>query len=402
MIVLVGWMIALLVFYHKIFAVYYFDLGHGLLRELGVSFILGLLMTALTFYLWWLTAVIIIIAGLGLKKKVSNNIPLIIAIVLAIVISMIGISDKNNTDSNSAATDAGPVRKTVESGTFPSAAEKTGRDLAFCADYTEDELVRALGCEKNEYGIYPSETHANFTFMDGKIYLIMIREPEDRGMLLCGVSLQDSMEEADATLKDHGFICEGSFEAQEAAGDGSSGMVDISVISYTESATGYSYYIRTDAGHNIISLSYGLEAEEPAYAEGAMAEGDMAGEITETAVEEWWNPVTEPLTYGIYSCEEQAGTFSTADIGFYTDEDGGDYITIDCWRNDREIVWFSGMLEEAGEGYYAHCEDIDTVISVIFADGGLYVEVVASEFADIESIEGFYDLTEALNLDEVG
>ena len=39
---------------------------------------------------------------------------------------------------------------------------------------------------------------------------------------------------------------------------------------------------------------------------------------------------------------------------------------------------------------------------MIFADGGLYVEVVASEFADIESIEGFYDLTEALNLDEVG
>lgn len=40
MIVLVGWMIILLVLYHKIFEVYYFDLGHGLLKELGVSFIL--------------------------------------------------------------------------------------------------------------------------------------------------------------------------------------------------------------------------------------------------------------------------------------------------------------------------------------------------------------------------
>ena len=42
MIVLIGWMIILLVLYHKIFEVYYFDLEHGLLKELGVSFILVL------------------------------------------------------------------------------------------------------------------------------------------------------------------------------------------------------------------------------------------------------------------------------------------------------------------------------------------------------------------------
>lgn len=115
MIVLVGWMIALLVLYHKVFEVYYFDLGHGLLKELGVSFILGLIMTALTFYLWWLTAIIIIITGLSLKKKVANNAPLIIAIILAIIVTFMGISDRSNNSGDDSTTDVGNIRIVEES-----------------------------------------------------------------------------------------------------------------------------------------------------------------------------------------------------------------------------------------------------------------------------------------------
>lgn len=109
MIVLVGWMIALLVLYHKVFQVYYFDLGHGLLKELGVSFILGLIMTALTFYLWWLTAIVIIIVGLAFKKKVANNAPLIIAVVLAVIVAFMGISDRNDSSAG-ASTDVGSIQ----------------------------------------------------------------------------------------------------------------------------------------------------------------------------------------------------------------------------------------------------------------------------------------------------
>lgn len=302
---------------------------------------------------------------------------------------------------------AGMVKNAAESGSRPPASEEEGKDLAAYADYTEEELIRALGCEKNEYGIYPSDTHGNFVFMDGKLYLIMISEPQDKGKLLCGVSLQNSVEEADDILKNHGFVREGSFETAELAKDGSLDTMDVSVISYTESATGYPYYIRTADGDRIDSLSYGLEVEELVYGEVTTEKESVeevrAEETTEGEWENWQNPVMEPITYGSYSCEEQEGTAATAFVGFYTDEDGGNYIGIDCWRNDREIVWFEGMLEEAeGEIYYAYCEEIDSVISVIFADGGLYVQIVASEFADIESIEGFYDLTEALNLNEVG
>lgn len=110
MIVLVGWMIILLVLYHKVFEVYYFDLGHGLLKELGVSFILGLIMTTLTFYFWWLTAIVIIITGFSLKKKIANNAPLIIAIVLAIIVAFMGISDRNDNGSDSSTTNASSIR----------------------------------------------------------------------------------------------------------------------------------------------------------------------------------------------------------------------------------------------------------------------------------------------------
>lgn len=106
MIVLIGWMIALLVFYHKIFEVYYFNLGHGLWKELCVSFFLGLLMTALTFYLWWLTAIIIVIAGLAFKKKVSSNAPLIISIVIAVIVAILGISYRSNADNDRTVADA--------------------------------------------------------------------------------------------------------------------------------------------------------------------------------------------------------------------------------------------------------------------------------------------------------
>lgn len=109
MIVLIGWMIALLVFYHKIFEVYYFNLGHGLWKELCVSFFLGLIMTALTFYLWWLTAIIIVIAGLAFKKKVSNNAPLIIAIVIAVIVAILGISYRSNADNNRTTADAASI-----------------------------------------------------------------------------------------------------------------------------------------------------------------------------------------------------------------------------------------------------------------------------------------------------
>ena len=93
------WIVALLVLYHKIFVVYYFNLGHGIKQELITAGIIGLIMTGLTFYLWWLTAIAIIICGIVLKNKVSSNIPLIAAIILAIIVAIMGISFRASNDN---------------------------------------------------------------------------------------------------------------------------------------------------------------------------------------------------------------------------------------------------------------------------------------------------------------
>lgn len=271
----------------------------------------------------------------------------------------------------------GPVRAADPVNTMPSTGENR-KDLSSYAGYTEDELIGELGYEKNEYGIYPEETHMNFSFTDGKMYIIKIGKPEDIGMTLYGVGLQDSLEEAGAVLESRGFVYEGSYETADA-----------SVTSYIESETGYPYYIYTDANHNITSLAYALEKEESIYEDGQLEE-------------ESGDPVAGPLIYGTYSFENETGTVGTAEIGFYTDEDGGDYIRIECWRNDRESAYFEGMLEEDGEGYYAYDGGIDTGILVAFADGGLYVHILDSGFADIGSMEGFYSLVSALDLNEVG
>lgn len=278
----------------------------------------------------------------------------------------------------------GPVRE-VKSSTDAPAIENTMKDLSEYADCTENELIQELGYAKNDYGIYPSEEHINFILStDGKIYAIQLNKPEDAEMSLCGVKLQDSVEEADAVLKEKGFICEESRTVPDALD-----QTDDLEIMYVESVTGYSYCIKADAKQNITSLIYVLEKEEPIYGEAETGEENQV-------------PVTEPLTYGTYVCDDGAGTVSTAEVGFYTDEEEGDYIYIQCQKDDQDAGFFNGILVENGESYYACGEAENTEISVIFADGGLYVQIENADSEDRYSIEGFYSLVEALNLDEAG
>lgn len=92
LIVLILWIVAIEYLYHKVFTVYYFSLGEGLKKEIVTSCFLGLLMTGLTFYLWWLTALIIIIFGIINMSKTGNKMHIIIAVVLAIVVAILGLT----------------------------------------------------------------------------------------------------------------------------------------------------------------------------------------------------------------------------------------------------------------------------------------------------------------------
>lgn len=279
---------------------------------------------------------------------------------------------------------------------FPSAnsgTSETIKDLSSYADYTEEQLVKELGYTKNASGIYPEETHLNFYFTDGKMYMISINKPADMGLSLCGVNLENSLEEADSILESKGFIRQGSLEE-----------ADNQTIFYTESATGFPYYIYTDAGYHITSLLYGLEAEESIYGDELLFEEPLPEENPAFAEEQpAENQLSETtsLTYGTYSCTDHPDIVSTADVTFYTDDAGGDYIVIDCWSSNRELACFEGMLENFEGNYYSYNEDLDTGIMITFTDGGMYVQISYSTRSDVYDIEGFYILEKALDVNAV-
>ncbi len=81
------WTVVILILYHKLFDVVYFNLINGIVRELVVSFIIAMVITFITIKLWWVTAIILVIAGILLSKKTLSKAPLVITIILAIVFS---------------------------------------------------------------------------------------------------------------------------------------------------------------------------------------------------------------------------------------------------------------------------------------------------------------------------
>lgn len=95
-----------LVIYHKIFAVYYFNLSRGIMSELFGAVCVGGLLAALSIYLWWLTAIIIVVVGLVTAGKVTDSsmkkVIMIVFVVIAIIISIVGISAKMKSASESA------------------------------------------------------------------------------------------------------------------------------------------------------------------------------------------------------------------------------------------------------------------------------------------------------------
>lgn len=96
------WTIAFLVLYHKVFTVYYFDLGKGLMKEIIASAIFGGIMALVTLALWYIVAVIIVLFGLIMKKKTESNVPLVLAVIAAIIMCVVGITAKSDGDEQAA------------------------------------------------------------------------------------------------------------------------------------------------------------------------------------------------------------------------------------------------------------------------------------------------------------
>lgn len=96
--------------YHKIFSVYYFSLSQGLMKELFLSAFLGMILTVLTLYLWWLTAIILLLVGLGVSGKTENpsgkKAIMVVFAIVAVVVAIVGISFKSQMNSSDVDTSA--------------------------------------------------------------------------------------------------------------------------------------------------------------------------------------------------------------------------------------------------------------------------------------------------------
>jgi hypothetical protein len=88
------WLIVLLVFYHKVFTVAYFNLSKGLLQEFIVAAILATVMASLTIYFWYVAVVIIILLGMSYRAKTGSNAAMVIAVAAALFIAFFGIKMK--------------------------------------------------------------------------------------------------------------------------------------------------------------------------------------------------------------------------------------------------------------------------------------------------------------------
>ena len=355
MIVLVGWMIALLFFYHKIFTVYYFDLGHGLLKELGVSFILGLIMTALTFYFWWLTAIIIIVVGLAFKAKSSSNAPFIIAVVLAVIVAFLGISmrrENGNDGKNNAQAGMSTSRAVVESPVEEgSDVEEETEQLNI--DETEREIKLAEAREDIE------GTSTNLKYADIGDSGSFVREDAEGNIVVTVTDI--GMEYASENNAGY-YILYVDTEIENNMNESITlgAMKDVSVYldDYQYNDGDPQQYIQmylSGFNDDWYEINAGRKGKATFYTAVTEADANTAGNIELEIIDsnltilyrnngQWLygnQPVTTTfvgessrIVYGDYSCSPNSeGGENIAYVMFTTDEDGGDFIAIDYYKD---------------------------------------------------------------------
>lgn len=91
------------ILYHKIFTVYYFSLSQGLMKEFLISAFVGMLLTELTLYFWWLSAIILLLVGVGASGKAESptgkKTVMAVFVAAAVIVAIVGIYSKSQTNS---------------------------------------------------------------------------------------------------------------------------------------------------------------------------------------------------------------------------------------------------------------------------------------------------------------
>lgn len=273
-VLLVFYMILALVFYHKVFVVLYSDLFHGLMKELVTAFIVGVIMTGITLAQWKISVAIILIIAIVLVLKSENNTKRIIIGVSAVIIiailvrSGIQLNKQMDENANTEEETSDPkdryedLRSDFVDLTPEPVLEST--ELSDFADYTEDELAKALGVEKNATGMYPSDNESNFMCGDGKVYMIRLNQSHqnDSQYTLFGVKLGEAASNINDKISAQFDFIDSYYI------DG--GKRDV----YVNKKTGYGLAIDYDTNSSVISVSYVKEYVMEEYEEDNEIDSD--------------------------------------------------------------------------------------------------------------------------------
>ncbi len=110
------------------------------------------------------------------------------------------------------------------------------------------------------------------------------------------------------------------------------------------------------------------------------------------------------IVYGVYEYDNGSDNVMTAEVGFASDSDE-DYIYIDALGyGGHYTANYSGTLyAQIDDGSYPSDNDWgETRIYVTFYAGGMRVQVSSTDDEAYYVLDGYYTLTEELDLDQVG
>lgn len=401
--------IACFVLYHKVFTVWYFDLKMGIWREIIVCMLIGVALSGLTLYFWWIVCIILIIAAFLISSKSeSHSMKQFIWIAFFILCVIVAVAGRAMRHS----------LKEVENEEIKQ------------QEYRQEAKQKQEYLENNMYNVsayFDDDSKIEFT-KDNTVQLIkqckfdtgQVTGDNDEETVY--VTLEKLLNEKMTNVKWEnmevgkasvtGTLLEGKWEG-----------INVKIIFQAEDLSYYPEWESwelyaiwegqtiSDTEDLFYSFVSKIEDEE-------MYQDDNEDEILdymyqdEDELYDIYEYETEetahsPSIYGTYVYDNETSLICTTSIFPYTGDDNdnfqGDIIYIEAMGYDgHECIDFTGILErKPGGSYVAYCIDYDAELNCVFQYKGVDIVVDTTDHDTLWDIEGFYELKSIPNTNDV-
>lgn len=167
-------------------------------------------------------------------------------------------------------------------------------------------------------------------------------------------------------------------------------------------------YFLPESNVNGASLAPGRKTQGTYYAE-------LKGNHYDTIEAELYNAIVmvqypaeesdSSSIYGRYTCDNGINAVIEGDVGIYTDTDESYlYLAALYYDSNHYNPEFSGILKPVSEHVYHVTDELSGLaeLEVVFSDGGMQVTVLRADSEEYQVLEGYYEMTSALDFSQVG